>query len=251
MPAPRTSDRTIVGRRTRSVVSAAVADLERLRSDAGVTRSVLARAARVDIGYLSRVVTGDRQPSISVLVAIATALGADLSIRAFPTTGPNIYDRIQARIVEELVRVAHPSWRRAVEVAVQRPARGFVDLVLHRPSELVAAEVHTRLDRVEQTIRWSQDKARSLPSPDISPPGPNEPAVHRLLVLRSTATTREIARRFEATLAAAYPARASDTYAALTQPDRPWPGDAILWADVRGDDARILERPPRGVALGR
>ena len=215
-----------------------------------MSRSALARAAQIDVGYLSRVVGGDRQPSISVLVAIATALGADLSIRAFPTTGPNIYDRVQARIVEELVRITHPSWRRAVEVAVQRPARGFIDLVLDGRSDIVATEVQTRLDRLEQTLRWSQDKARSLPSSDIWPRGPDEPTVHRLLVLRSTAATREIARRFEATLESAYPARTADVFAALTE-GRRWPGHGILWADVRGDEARILERPPRGVALGR
>ena len=128
--------------------------------------------------------------------------------------------------------------------------RGFIDAVFGRPSDIVATEVQTRLDRLEQIIRWSQDKARSLPSADAWPRG-GDPAIHRLLVIRSTVATREIARRFEATLRAAYPTRATDLYAALTQPDRPWPGDGILWADVRGDAARILERPPRGVALGR
>ena len=183
-------------------------------------------------------------------MAIATALGADLSIRAFPTTGPNIYDRTQARIVEALIRVAHPSWHHAAEVAVQRPARGFIDLVLHRPADFVATEVQTRLDRLEQTMRWSQDKARSLPSSDVWPRGAEEPAVYRLLVVRSTAATREIVRRFEATLRTAYPARTADVHAALIA-GGPWPGDGILWADVHADEARILDRPPRGVALGR
>jgi hypothetical protein len=63
--------------------------------------------------------------------------------------------------------------------------------------------------------------------------------------------TREIARRFESTMRTAYPARTVDVYRALVEPDRPWPGHGILWADVRGDVVRILERPPRGVRLGR
>jgi hypothetical protein len=110
--------------------------------------------------------------------------------------------------------------------------------------------VQTRIDRLEQSIRWSSDKARSLPSSDIWPPV-GEPVVHRLLVLRSTAATREVARRFESTLRTAYPARAHDIHAALMTAETPWPGDGILWADLRGDAVRILDRPPRGVAIGR
>jgi transcriptional regulator with XRE-family HTH domain len=101
--------------------------------DAGVSLRQLAIAADIDAGYLTRVIAGTRQPSVAALVALTRALGADLSIRAFPTTGPNIRDRLQAPIVEELVRIATGSWRRSVEVSVIRPARGFIDLVLDRP----------------------------------------------------------------------------------------------------------------------
>ena len=116
---------------------------------------------------------------------------------------------------------------------------------------MVATEVQSRLDRVEQLIRWASEKARSVPSSQLWSTRPDEPTIHRLLVIRSTAATREIARRFEATLRAAYPARGLDIYRALTTPDAPWPGNGILWADLRGDTVRILDRPPRGVALGR
>jgi transcriptional regulator with XRE-family HTH domain len=253
MPSSRSSERTLTGRRTRAVLTGAMRDLERLRLDAGISLRRLAHAAQIDPGYLTRVIAGDRQPSIAVLVALARALGADLSIRAFSNTGPQIHDRAQAPIVEELVRIADPSWRRSVEVPVFRPARGFIDLVLDRshPPDVIATEVQTRLDRLEQLIRWSQEKARSLPSSNLWASVPGDPAVARLLVLRSTAATREIARRFEGTLAAAYPMRSADMYAAVTEPARPWPGDGILWADLRAEAVRILDRPPRGVALGR
>jgi len=249
----RANPRTTIGRRTKATLSGAMVDLERLRRDAGISRRRVALAAGIDPGYLTQLLAGDRQPSVAVLVALATALGADLSIRAFPTTGPNIHDRTQARIVEELVRIADPSWRRSVELPVTRPARGFVDVVFdrRRPPDVVASEVHTRIDRLEQLIRWAQEKAQSLPSSDLWASTAPDADVHRLLVLRSTTATREIARRFEATLRTAYPARAADVYTALTEPDRRWPGDGILWADVRGDIARILDRPPRNVALGR
>jgi transcriptional regulator with XRE-family HTH domain len=235
------------------VIAAAVGDLDRLRVDAGISLRRLAQGADVDAGYLTQIFAGDRQPSIAVLVALATALGADLAVRAYPTTGPVIRDRFQAPIVEELVQIAHRSWTRSIEVPVFRPARGFIDVVLDRtsPSEFIATEIQSRLDRLEQTVRWSGDKARSLPSADVWATSVGEPTIHRLLVLRSTAGTRELARRFEATLMAAYPAPAKAVFQALTAADRPWPGHGILWADVRGDEVRILDRPPRGVALGR
>jgi len=235
------------------VIAAAVGDLDRLRVDAGISLRRLAQAAEVDAGYLTQIIAGDRQPSVAVLVALASALGADLSIRAYPTTGPAIRDHLQARIVEELVRITDRSWQRSIEVPVFRPVRGFIDLVLDRrfPADVVASEVQSRLERLEQTVRWSQEKARSLPSSDLWRGRTADPAIHRLLVLRSTSATREVARRFEGTLRAAYPAPARAVFRAITEADRPWPGDGILWADLRGDVATILDRPPRGVAVGR
>ena len=102
MATTRGSARTATGRRTRAIVIGILGDLERLRIDAGISRRRLARAADVDPGYLTQLVAGERQPSIAVLVALSKALGADLSVRAFPTTGPHIRDRAQAPIVEEL-----------------------------------------------------------------------------------------------------------------------------------------------------
>jgi transcriptional regulator with XRE-family HTH domain len=229
-----------------------LSDIEQARRDAGLSMRQVSAACGVSQPHLSQILAGDREPSISVLTAIATALGGDVSIRFYPTTGPAIHDRFQAPIVEELVRIAHQSWRRQVEVAVFRPARGFIDLVLDRdiPSDIVATEVQTRLDRLEQTLRWTKDKATSLPSSDLWRDRMDDPTVHRLLVLRSTASTRVLARRFEGTLRAEFPAPAAAVYRALTE-NSPWPGDGILWADVRGDVTTILDRPPRSVPVGR
>lgn len=249
----RTSLRTANGRRTREVNRAVVVDIDRLRRDAGMSVRRLARAASIDAGYLSQLFAGTRSPSTAVLVALTSVLGADLSIRVYPTTGPTVRDAIQARIGEELLRIAAPTWQRSIEVPVVRPARGFIDIVFDEPAQsvVVATEIQSRIDRLEQQIRWAQDKALSLPSANLWRFIDQERLISRMLVLRSTTATREIARRFEATLAAAYPAATSDVFTALTVPGSRWPGAGILWADVRGDEVRVLERPPRGVALGR
>jgi transcriptional regulator with XRE-family HTH domain len=249
----RTSLRTATGRRTREINRAIVGEIDRLRRDAGMTVRRLASEAEIDSGYLSQILAGTRNPSIAVLVALSRVLGADLSVRVYPTTGPIVRDAIQARIGEELLRITSTSWRRSLEVAVYRPARGFIDIVFDEPtlSVAVATEIQSRVDRLEQEIRWAQDKAQSLPSSEMWRFFDRAPSISQMLVLRSTAATRELARRFHATLAAAYPATARDVFTALTIPGSPWPGPGILWADVRGDDVRVLDRPPRGVPLGR
>jgi len=212
----------------------------------------VAEYAGIDYGYLAQIERGLREPSISALAAIGEALGADLSIRLYPNTGPLVQDHIQARIVEELLRVAHPRWRRFTEVPVYRPARGRVDVVLHDPvaAIAVATEVHSQVRRLEQQLGWARLKTDSLPSADFWRSLEAEPVVGQLLVLRSTRATRELARQFESTLRAAYPARSADVFAAVVGEDA-WPGNGLLWADVTGEGVRVLDRPPRGVMLGR
>jgi hypothetical protein len=75
--------------------------------------------------------------------------------------------------------------------------------------------------------------------------------VSRLLVLRSTRANRDLANAFESTFRAAYPARAADAVRALRDPAVPWPGPALIWAETAADSARILDRPPRSVSVGR
>jgi len=216
-----------------------------IREDAGLARADVARAAGIDRAHYSRIETGETGASLEVLMAIGAALGADLSVRYFPGSGPRIHDRFQAPIVEALLRAMHPRWVAQPEVPVMRPVRGVIDLVIRSPDELIASEIQSELRRLEQVIRWSSEKAAALE--DGSHAGP----VSRLLVVRSTTETREVARRYEATLGAAYPARAIDAFDALTGADRPWPGPAVLWARVDAGRGEILRLPPRGVRLGR
>lgn len=248
----RRSATTSNGRRSRVVSARVLADLDRTRRDGAISLRRLSEACGVSQPHLSQIFAGAREPSISVLTAIATALGGDLSIRFFSTTGPVIHDRIQARIVEELLRTASPQWDAAVEVAIREPVRGFIDVVFDSQplATIVATEVESRIDRLEQQLRWAQDKAAALPSSAMWTYLDGDRSMSRLLVLRSTAANRALAKRFEATLRAAYPARTAQVFASLTS-GTAWPGAGILWADVRADAATILERPPRGVIVGR
>jgi len=215
-------------------------ELRRLREDAGLTRVAVARVSGVDDAFIGRIEDGGERPSIETLVRLGTVLGADLHVRLYPTTGPLIHDRHQARIVETLLAALHPRWHAFTEVAVRRPSRGWVDVALHdaTASLLVATEIESELRRLEQVVRWSTEKAGSLPSwqgwerigsPDVS----------RLLVVRRTRATRRVATEFAGQLRVAYPAHPDDALAALGKAD-PWPGPSLVWAVIDGRGTRLV-----------
>lgn len=229
-------------------------EIRRLRLDAGLSLTELGAAIDIDRSHLARVEAGRASPSLDLSVAVSVALGAELGVRFFPGSGPRLVDRFQAPMIETFVRCLDPRWSVRLEVPVTVPARGVVDAALvDRSSPMAAAtEFQSELRRIEQQVRWNAQKADGLANrlaEEASPrPGP---VVSRLLVLRSTTATREIARRYEATLSAAYPARTDDVLRALTTPSGPWPGHGIVWMRVEGGAATLLHGPPRGVRLGR
>ena len=219
--------------------------------DAAATKARVGEAAGVDRTFYGRIEAGDAHPSLETLVALSVALGSDLSIRVYPGTGPTLTDRHQARMEEALLHDLHPVWKPHLEVGVTRPVRGVIDAVLERGDVplLVLTEFESSLPRLEQQIRWAGEKASAIWSSELVGDRPR-PAVSRLLVLRSTAATRATAARFEAVLRAAYPCRTRAAFDALVN-GTAWPGDAILWVRIDGDDVRILDRPPAGVSVGR
>jgi transcriptional regulator with XRE-family HTH domain len=221
-------------------------DLRRLRLEAGVSLTALAAIVGVDPSHLARIEKGAAQPGLDLLERIAVALGADVSIRLFAGTGPRIHDRFQAPMLEALIKVLHPRWIRELEVGIGR-GRGFVDLVLadQLTPAVVATEAQSEIRRFKQQLRWAAEKAEAL-----GERYPGRP-ISRLLLLRSTIATRELARAYAASFRAAYPARTVDVLDALTAGTGPWPGAGIVWARVDGSGARVLAGPPRGVRVGR
>jgi transcriptional regulator with XRE-family HTH domain len=213
-------------------------DIARLRADAGLSRSRLARCSGVDTSYVARIEGANATPSLETYARIAAALGADLVVRLYPNTGPVIRDRHQAGILEALLATLHPRWAAYPEVAVRRPSRGWIDVGLHdaRGGTLVAVEIQSEIGRLEQLIRWAGEKAASLPSWERWASLGNEPRISQLLVVRETRATRSVARGFARTLRAAYPAHPDDALAALCGTG-PWPGPAILWAAGRGTES--------------
>ncbi len=220
-------------------------DVARLRHDAGIKPAELARGSRVDPGFLCRIEQGAEHPTLETYARLAAALGADLSVRLYPNTGPTIRDRHQARILEALLAPLHPRWHAYPEIAVRRPSRGWIDVGLHDPRGriMVATEIQSELRRLEQLIRWSGEKAASIASWDGWAQLGEPPEMSSLLIIRDTRTTRAIAREFRRTLDAAFPAHPDDALAALTGVAA-WPGASVLWATADGvaDRFRLVAR---------
>lgn len=225
-----------------------------MRLDVGLTLTELGDVVSVNRSHLARIEAGSAKASLDVLTAIGVALGADLSLRYFPGSGPRHHDRFQTPMLETVLSVLDPRWRTEVEVPVTQPSRGVIDLVLKDRSSpvVVAAELQSELRRLEQQIRWTAEKADGLRQRLVGDsPSQAGLVVSRLLVIRSTVATRELARRYAATMTAAYPAHTEDVVNALTTPWSPWPGPGIVWVRIDGGRVSILGHPPRGVTVGR
>jgi hypothetical protein len=217
-------------------------DIDGLRRDAGLSVAGLARAAGLDPAFVRRILVGTAHPSLEAYARLTAAIGADLVTKAYPNTGPALRDRHQARILELVLGERHLRWDPFTEVGVRRPARGWIDVVLHEPREvvIVASEIESGLARLEQLIRWHGAKAESLPSwagwDQLAGP---EPRISRLLLVRRTRTTRSVATDCARQLRVAYPAHPDDALGALIGTS-PWPGPALVWVAIDGHRVRFL-----------
>lgn len=216
--------------------------IRQFREDAGLSRLAVARAAGIDDAYLGRIEDGNERPSIETYVRVGRVLGADLSARYYPNTGPAIRDRLSAPMLEALISMLDPRWHPFTEVAVRKPSRGWIDAVLHdaRARRVVATELQSELRRLEQLIRWHAEKAASLPSWDGWTRLGEEPQISRLLIVRRTRATRAVVAQFAQQLRIAYPAHPDDALEALSTQQATWPGATLIWADLAGGSARLL-----------
>ena len=216
-------------------------ELRVLREDAGLTRLAVGRAAGVSDAFLGRIEDGNAHPSNETLTRLGLVLGADVRVRLYPNTGPLIRDRHQAAMLEALLGVLHPRWHAFTEVAVRRPSRGWIDALLHEPRQhlALATEIQSELRRLEQLVRWSGEKAASLPSWVGWDRLVEEPRIDRLLIVRRTRATREVAASHDRQLRLAYPTHPDDALAALAGTSA-WTGPALVWSVIDGRGARLV-----------
>ena len=123
MTISRTEVARETARRMRRIGLQCGEDIRRLRGEAGVSLAKLASVVGVHRSHIGRIEANQVQPSIAVLTAIGAALGADLSVRFYASSGPRLHDRSQALMVEQVLRCLDPRWRTELEVPVTHPSR--------------------------------------------------------------------------------------------------------------------------------
>jgi transcriptional regulator with XRE-family HTH domain len=232
----------MVRRRTDQLARQLADEIARQREDAGLSRRALADAAGVHRSLVDRIEDGRVHPSGETYVRIAAALGADFVGHLYPNTGPAIRDRFQAPILEALLGILHPRWQPFPEAAVRRPARGWIDVALHDPTAalLLATEIESLIRRIEQLVRWSRQKADSLPSWDGWARLPAAPTISQLVIVRRTRANLDAARAADRQLRATWPAHPADALACLAG-SAGWPGPSMVWVRCEPGAVRFLD----------
>lgn len=81
---PRPSVEREIRRRLRTTVRTIGSDLFRIRTDLAATQAQVAREAGIDRSHLTRIEAGMTNATVETLISIATAMGADFSVRIYP-----------------------------------------------------------------------------------------------------------------------------------------------------------------------
>ena len=132
--------------------------LRSLMSDAGCGERELARAAGLASSTVCRALEGDLRPTLETYGRLAAVLGADVSVRLYPNTGPAIRDRLSAPMLEALLGTLDLRWHPFTEVAVRKPSR---------------------LDRRGTPRRTSENHRRHRTAVGTPPPGAAGPVARR------------------------------------------------------------------------
>lgn len=214
-------------------------EIREIRLRAGVSQAALARAIGVARSVICHMEQGDPNVSSRIRSRAVAALGADFRIAVFPGGAPLIHDAAHARIVEAILRRCHPSWHPTVEAPVPGVGRRSTDIRLDRGPDVVLMEVETHVRAFETVIREGSEKRSAVAT------AVGARRIHVILVLPPTRHHRALVSAHPSIVAAAFPAGDAELAAALTDPDREWPGDGILWATEANATTAVRARQSR------
>lgn len=115
--------------------------LQRLGTDArtarvaeGMSQAAVARRARVSQASVSRLESGNPQISVSIVAGVFSALGMDLSLRAFPGPGIRLRDSGQIALTRVIQAAAHGDWRPILEAPIGDERGQAADVLLLSPA---------------------------------------------------------------------------------------------------------------------
>jgi transcriptional regulator with XRE-family HTH domain len=186
-------------RRARARVGNAIGEIRRARIGAGMSQAVLGQGVDVSRARISRIELGiERQVPVELLVRMASVVGLDLVVRAYPGGDPTL-DAAQRRLLHRFAPRIGPAWGSRDEVSLPIPGdqRAWDSVCTHASTGLVLhVEAETRLGDVQALLRRLTLKRR-------------DGGVDRLVLLvADTRHNREVMRAASVEFAAAFPANA-------------------------------------------
>lgn len=204
-------------------------ELRSLRLRAGLSQAAVAREVGIARSVVTRLEAGDPGITLRTRFRVATVLGADMRVTAYPESGPLIRDAAQATIIEDLLTRVDLRWRQTPEAAVPGPGRRSVDLRLDGLHAIVLVEVESHLGNLEEIIRELHSKRQALAEAE---PDRTRRPIHVVLCLPRTRHHLSILRAHPRIIAAAFPASSADLVLALGDCSKPWPGEGVLLVDL-------------------
>jgi transcriptional regulator with XRE-family HTH domain len=212
---------------------------QRLADEVGVARSSI---AAIEGGHAERV-------ALAVLLRVAAALGARLSVRVYwqGEALDRLRDERHAAIVERVLRLlTAEGWIVRTEVSFSEYGeRGSIDVLAFHPKvgALLVIEVKSTVPDLQATLSNLDRKTRLAPGLARAL-GWEVDSVSRLLVLPEDRTARRRVAQHEATFRAALPMRTAAVRRWLRHPDQAIAGILFL-TNVSQDDNRRSCRPSR------
>ncbi len=193
-------------------------ELREGRIQAGLTQGELGAIAGISPAEISRIERA-QSPHVAYesLVMLASALGLDLPLRAFPNGDP-VRDAAQLALIGRLRALLPPSLRQRTEVPLGIPGdlRAW-DVVVDGPGWSIPVEAETRLRDVQALLRRVGLKAR------------DGRADRLILLVADTRHNRHVLRLAAAEFAGAFPVRGRDALLALRTGVEP-PGRSVVLA---------------------
>lgn len=143
--------------------------LERLGGDArtarvaeGLSQAAVAARARVSQSSVARLEAGDIRLSVVIVASVFSALGMDLSLKAYPGRGVRLRDSGQIALTEAIRAAAHSIWRIHLEAPVGDPNGQAADVLLLGRSFGIHIEVESALVDLQAQLRKGQLKRDRL-----------------------------------------------------------------------------------------
>ena len=207
--------------------------LQRLGTDArtarvaeGMSQAAVARLARVSQASVARLESGNPEISVAIVASVFSALGMDLSLRAFPGPGVRLRDSGQLALTSVLRAAAHDSWVLTLEAPVGDQHGQAADMLLLGRGFGLHIEVETALVDLQAQLRKGQLKRDGLERRHGT-------KLAFVIALGESKRNRDTVRAVAPVVKAALPASAREVLNSL-RAGTPLAQDGLLWI-----------RPPR------